>query len=588
MRLLRDTEVSPRRAGLLAALTVQLACQPGDPGATDAGTGDSSGATDSSGPAPTGGDDEPTTQPTGAEPTGTDSAEGSGTTASTSSGPDPTTSGDTSGDTSSDTTATTTGSTSDGVSTSDASTSTSTSTSTSDTSTSDTSTSTTGADLDEVPPVIELSRPLDNVFVTSRRLHLVGQTSDDLEVVGVMLQLNDDPPIDLPITPGLALEFTDELRLARGWNLIEVTARDAADNSASAVVHVHLGLPVAAGGAHTLALADGAAWGFGRNNEGQLGAGDLGDHLLPTPLLGLDAAVSLAANLNHSLAVDTSGAVLAWGRNEEGQLGQGPGPDLTTATPVPGITDAVLVSAGQRHSLALDADGPVWSWGLDSHGQLGRDGEPTAPGLVTGPEDVVSIAAGGTYSLAVDGAGVVWAWGNNDEGQLGDGSFVNASVAKAVPMLDVDGVAAGKAHTLTSTPTGALVTWGLNVSGQLGDGTLMDNALAPVSLAPFADVLVTSASGNVSLALDNTGALWGWGQNFSGQLGLGDTLDRNQPQTVPDLPSVRAIATGLAHSVILDVDGNVWAWGLNSFGQLGKGDSGNTTNSAIPLMVALP
>ncbi|MFY0533975.1 hypothetical protein [Nannocystis pusilla] len=40
--------------------------------------------------------------------------------------------------------------------------------------------------------------------------------------------------------------------------------------------------------------------------------------------------------------------------------------------------------------------------------------------------------------------------------------------------------------------------------------------------------------------------------------------------------------------MILDDNGGVWAFGLNSFGQLGKGDSGNATNSAVPLLVALP
>lgn len=107
-------------------------------------------------------------------------------------------------------------------------------------------------------------------------------------------------------------------------------------------------------------------------------------------------------------------------------------------------------------------------------------------------------------------------------------------------------------------------------------------------LVEFADVLSLAASGNLSLALAGDAALWGWGQNFSGQLGLGDALDRSEPTAVPGLPPVRAVAAGLAHGVVLDADGHVWAWGLNSFGPLGKGDAGNNTNSALPLQVALP
>ncbi|MCY0989338.1 hypothetical protein OV203_19520 [Nannocystis sp. ILAH1] len=467
---------------------------------------------------------------------------------------------------------------------------------TSDTTTSDTTTSTTGETttldttttgaVDDTPPVVLLARPFDNVHLASRRLVVTGQASDDTEVVAVDLVVNGEAPVALSIVPGPVLEFSADLRLRRGWNTIEIVARDAADNSGSSVRHVHLGVPVAAGGAHSLALVNNGAWGFGRNNEGQLGVGDLVDRLVPTAALGLDDAVSLSANLNHSLAVTEAGAVVVWGRNDEGQLGQAPGADVSTPALLD-LPEVVLVAAGQRHSLALTEDGQVWSFGLNNAGQLGRDGD-SLPAVVPGLEDIVAIAAGGTYSLAVDGTGAVWAWGNNTDGQLGDGMTVDSPVPKAISMADAVAVAAGKAHTLAVAPLGSLAACGLNVSGQLGDGLNADNELLPVAVPEFADVLTVAASGNLSLGLAGDAALWAWGQNFSGQLGLGDTADRPAPTLVPGLPPVRAISAGLAHSVILDENGGVWAFGLNSFGQLGKGDSGNATNSAVPLLVALP
>jgi alpha-tubulin suppressor-like RCC1 family protein len=181
----------------------------------------------------------------------------------------------------------------------------------------------------------------------------------------------------------------------------------------------------------------------------------------------------------------------------------------------------------------------------------------------------------------------VWAWGNGSDGQLGDGMILDSPVPKAISMVDAAAAAAGKAHTLAVAPLGSLAACGLNVSGQLGDGMNADNELVPAAVPEFADVLTVAASGNLSLGLAGDAGLWAWGQNFSGQLGLGDNADRPTPTQVPGLPPVRAIAAGLAHTVVFDENGAVWAWGLNSFGQLGKGDSGNATNSAVPLLVTL-
>ncbi|MEZ4452232.1 MAG: hypothetical protein R3B09_22390 [Nannocystaceae bacterium] len=155
-------------------------------------------------------------------------------------------------------------------------------------------------------------------------------------------------------------------------------------------------------------------------------------------------------------------------------------------------------------------------------------------------------------------------------------------------MSQASAIAAGKAHTLALAPAGDLAAWGLDASGQRGDGMAANDGLTPIALEPFADALVVAASGNLSLALDGDAGLWGWGQNFSGQLGLGDTTDRLEATAVAGLPALRGIAAGLAHTLVIDEDGELWAWGLNSFGQLGKGDKGNDTNSAAPLKVVVP
>lgn len=72
--------------------------------------------------------------------------------------------------------------------------------------------------------------------------------------------------------------------------------------------------------------------------------------------------------------------------------------------------------------------------------------------------------------------------------------------------------------------------------------------------------------------LSNDGSLFACGSNDKGQLGLGDNKDRNIPTRIPGIYA-KAIACGIAHTIIIDLNDNVWAFGLNDLGQLGVGDN---------------
>jgi hypothetical protein len=95
----------------------------------------------------------------------------------------------------------------------------------------------------------------------------------------------------------------------------------------------------------------------------------------PEPVVGLNAVVSIAAGLSHSLALKSDGSVWSWGENDFWQSDNGLGASRHTPAPVPGLDNAVAISAGGNFSLALSADGTVWAWGRNEYGQLG-DGTP--------------------------------------------------------------------------------------------------------------------------------------------------------------------------------------------------------------------
>lgn len=117
-------------------------------------------------------------------------------------------------------------------------------------------------------------------------------------------------------------------------------------------------------------------------------------------------------------------------------------------------------------------------------------------------------------------------------------------------------------HILVRTVDGAVWSWGSNAQGQLGVGDEKDRAAW--SRVPGLDsVLGIAAGAQHSLALRGDGTVWAWGANTEGQLGNGTLASRTQPGVVPGLKDITMIAAGQLFTVALRADGTVWAFGSN-------------------------
>lgn len=229
---------------------------------------------------------------------------------------------------------------------------------------------------------------------------------------------------------------------------------------------------VAAGGSHNLALADdGAVYAWGDDQEGQLGDGAAGGSSATPHEVDLPAGVTVtqvAAGGSHSLALADDGNVHVWGDDGWGQLGDdsGDGSDNFAATPqlvtrLAGVTITEL-AAGHGHTLALVDDGTVYAWGFNNAEQLGTDldvSDPDPDGYVGVPRTVAlpggvtvtQVVAGGSHSMALTGGGGVYAWGYDGWGQLGDATSGDYAAPQAVRLpagLAVTQLAAGGLHSL--------------------------------------------------------------------------------------------------------------------------------------------
>ncbi len=74
------------------------------------------------------------------------------------------------------------------------------------------------------------------------------------------------------------------------------------------------------------------------------------------------------------------------------------------------------------------------------------------------------------------------------------------------------------------------------------------------------------------MAIKTDGSLWGWGQNYSGQIGNGTNIEILTPTQIGvDTDWKEIDLHGSNHSFGIKHDGSLWAWGYNQNGELGDG-----------------
>ncbi|MGQ0799861.1 MAG: RCC1 domain-containing protein [Pseudomarimonas sp.] len=352
---------------------------------------------------------------------------------------------------------------------------------------------------------------------------------------------------------------------------------------------------VVSGRFHACARSSGGAvqcW--GSNRVGQLGNGGTQDSRVPVAVSGLTSGVrQIAGNFEHSCAVRTTGAVLCWGDNFFGQMGDGSAITRRVPTPVSGLGSGIgSISAGYLHGCATAVDrSSVRCWGNNFDGQLGN---ASFTNRLT-PRDVVGltagverIATGFQHSCAWSAAQGTRCWGDNAFGQLGTGNTLTSETPLAVQQLATgNGVLAGGVfHTCSLTAAGGVRCWGQNTLGQVGDGSFTDRSL-PVDVTGLGSGVTSLAAGgfHTCASLAN-GGLRCWGNNVSGQLGVGVTGDLGVPVEVTGLPGpVSAVSAGETHTCALTSAGAVLCWGNNTVGQLGDGtlDSRGTPTPVVGL-----
>ena len=253
---------------------------------------------------------------------------------------------------------------------------------------------------------------------------------------------------------------------------------------------------VTAGGAHTCGIIPGGkAYCWGLDASGQLGYDRFIRSTTPIPVKDTIGGVqlrfdTLALGLAHTCGLLADGTAYCWGSNSDGQLGTG---SIGGVSGVPVAVATALrftaLTADGVHTCGLTTTGQTYCWGGNASGQLGSGGTAASgvPVHIASDPGFIMVDAGARHTCAITGAGAAFCWGADDYGQIGNDYPESASVTQPTPVvhgLVFTTITAGQRHSCGMTATNAYC-WGSDVFGALGNHLQAMSFPVPNPVAPL-------------------------------------------------------------------------------------------------------
>ncbi len=272
-----------------------------------------------------------------------------------------------------------------------------------------------------------------------------------------------------------------------------------------------------------------------------------------------------------------SGGVKCWGNNWVGELGNGTTTNSFTPVSVSGLTSGVssIVSTTDYNgdglfSCALKTDNTIWCWGR-GYGIVTMS-TPSEIMLSGSPLLATQISIGGNEACAITSAGAVYCWGVGTPNTTTPTEIVSSGVVSVAALDD---------HTCATLTGGDLKCWGDNASGQLGIGSTGGTYSTPQQVNGLTTSVANIAVSRNSTCAVVSGAVYCWSTNVS----YGQSANTDTPALVGS-PLTSGVSSIVGGDTIYDgndfffaltTSGALYGWGANSNPNNGIFGNGATT-----------
>jgi hypothetical protein len=304
---------------------------------------------------------------------------------------------------------------------------------------------------------------------------------------------------------------------------------------------------------------------FGYNDEGQLGLGNHKTRNIPTLIPNIRFK-SVACGYHHALGLDLNNNVWSFGNNDVGQLGLGDEDgiqDSYVPLQIPNIK-AKIIACGYEHSMITDLDDNILGFGNNQEDQLGEihSNRVYTPTKMPYGQKAKAVACGIDNSLTIDLSNNVWDYGkidHNDE----DEDFTNQ-------ILDINGKTICCAENYSMIIDANDNLFKLEIERLPNIYTIVQIIL-PGNITKFKAV---SCCADNTLVIDINDNVWSL---------------NSQKQVLWDIESkAKSISCGNHHALLIDINDNVWSFGDNYRGQLGLGDYNDRLNPCCIMIDEIP
>jgi hypothetical protein len=320
--------------------------------------------------------------------------------------------------------------------------------------------------------------------------------------------------------------------------------------------------PIAAGWGTTFYVKkDGSLWGFGKNDQGLLGAAN-GEYL-SEPAKLLDDVKSVAANRYAVMAVKRDGSLWYWGR---------PAGMKKSEQPAKLLDDVAMVSMDEYYS------GPVILCKNDGSLYFMEDDELER---IAHGEKVKFVVTSGVNNFFINESDELWGWCTDENGTNGSlGVGHTGPVPEPVKIMgDVQFVAGDNSNTMIIRKDSSLWMCGAGNQGKFFNGvTEIDGpVLTPIKVMDQVSHAALENMHFFAVKKDNT--LWAWGNNDNQNLG-GSHLSA----PVKWASDVSSIAVGYQHKAVQKVDNSLWTGGRKDGVYQGSGTQNELRLTATELV----